>query len=198
MRRRLLNDASGILVTHAWEAILKLCEQAYVMDKGKFIFSGSSNEAVVNYLDIPVPQPTAARFLLEPSESCTVQTRQDARLSFQVEIMQAEPVDFAFSIEMMRIGVGWEIVLLEDRKPVGDSPGVYTVEIFIPSFPLAPGEYSLNLFLSRRKLTPQDTGVSYDLRTWTTGNGLRLSVEGEHSDTLVKLPFAVSNIKEGD
>jgi hypothetical protein len=54
----------------------------------------------------------------------------------------------------------------------------------------------LNVFLSRRKRTPQDVAVGFDSRTWTLGNGFSLQVEGAASATAVNLPYAVRKIVE--
>lgn len=39
MRQRLGQGASGILVTHDWSAILKLCRTAHIVDGGRIVFS---------------------------------------------------------------------------------------------------------------------------------------------------------------
>jgi lipopolysaccharide transport system ATP-binding protein len=196
MRQRLLGGASGILVTHDWTAILKLCQQAHVIELGRFVLSGPSDQTVVSYLKLPVPEATVARFSSRNPQSHVVHSGQDANIFLWVDILEPAPVDFAMSIEMLRIGIGWEIVLLVDSIPVAERPGQYAVNISIPNLPLAPDVYSFNVFLSRRKLTPQDATVGFDMRSWTTGNGFALQVEGEAASTPVKLPFVVRKLKE--
>lgn len=194
MRQRLLNGASGVLVTHDWTAVLKLCEQAHVMEQGGFVFSGPSDQAVVSYLKIPVPEPIIARFSSCNPQSHLTHSGQNASIQLWVDIFEPGPVDFAISIEMLRIGIGWEIVLLADSIPVAEQPGRYAVSVSIPNLPLAPGDYSLNVFLSRRKLTPQSAAVGLDMRSWTTGNGYRLQVDGEATCASVKLPFVARKL----
>ena len=196
MRQRLLNGASGVLVTHDWTAVLKLCEQAHVIEQGKFVFTGPSDQAVVSYLKIPVPEATIARFSPDNQQRHVVHSGQDANIQFWVDILEPAPVDFAISIEMLRIGIGWEIVLLTDSIPVAEQPGRYVVNISIPNLPLTPGSFSLNVFLSRRKFTPQDATVGFDLRSWTTGNGYRLQVEGEVTRVSAKLPYIARKLRE--
>jgi lipopolysaccharide transport system ATP-binding protein len=196
MRQRLLNGASGVLVTHDWTAVLRLCEQAHVMEKGRLIFSGPSDRAVVSYLKLPVPEATVARLSPRNPQTYVARSGEDTNILFWVEIFEPAPVDIAISIEMLRIGIGWEIVLLADRLPVSEQPGQYAVNISIPNFPLAPGSYSLNVFLTRRKFSLQDATVGFDCRTWTLGNGYDLQVEGEASRTSVRLPFVARKIKE--
>lgn len=197
MRQRLLNGASGVLVTHDWTAVLKLCEQAHVIERGSFTFSGASDQAVVSYLKIPKPEATIARFSSGNAQSHVVQSGQDANIRIWVEIDKPVPVDFAISIEVLRIGIGWEIVLLADSIHVAERPGTYEVNVSIPHCPLAPGSYSLNVFLSQRKITPQDASVGFDSRTWTQGNGFTLLVEGKVMNAAAKLPYAVRKLGEG-
>jgi lipopolysaccharide transport system ATP-binding protein len=191
MRQRLLGGASGVLVTHDWTAILRLCERAHVIERGQFSFSGFSDQAVVSYLNLPRTEATTARFSSCNPQNRVVHSGQDANIPFWVDILEPAPVDLAISIEMLRIGIGWEIVILADGIPVAAQPGRYRVGVSIPDLPLAPGAYSLNAFLSRHKLSAQDVAVEFDSRTWTLGNGFDLRVEGEASSSAVRLPFFV-------
>lgn len=196
MRQRLLGGASGILVTHDWKAVLKLCEQAHVIEQGRFVFSGPSDQAVVSYLKIPVPEATVARFSHCNPKSYVAYSGRDASIQLCVDILEPALVDVAVSIEMLRIGIGWEIVLLADSIPVAEQPGKYAVNVSIPDLPLVSGDYSLNVFLSRRKLTPQDATVGFDMRSWTTGNGYRLQIEGQATSASAKLPYVARKLRE--
>jgi len=192
MRQRLLNGASGVLVTHDWTAILKLCEQTHVLDRGAFAFSGPSDKAVVSYLNIAKPESSVARFSSANPQSHIVQSGQDAQLRFLVEIDTPEEVDFSMSVEALRIGIGWEVVLLSNGTPVAEHQGRYVVIVTFPKCPLVPGRYSLNVALWKRKLPSQRTTVVLDNRSWTLGNGFELLVEGPSVATAAKLPYTVS------
>lgn len=194
MRERLLGGASGVLVTHDWTAIVKLCEQACVIEDGRFAFTGASDGAVVNYLKLPIPEAGAARFPASLPQEFVLQSGAESSIALPVEILDDVAVDCAISIEMLLIGIGWEIVILSDYYPVGDAAGSYSVEFKIPALPLAPGKYSLNLFLS---LPPAKGGrqrVGQDVRSWTYGNGLTLLVEGNPFPAAVNLPFSAQPI----
>ena len=41
MRERIGNGASGLLVTHDWTAVIKLCAAAHLLDQGRIVVSGS-------------------------------------------------------------------------------------------------------------------------------------------------------------
>lgn len=189
MRERLLGGASGVLVTHDWTAIVKLCEQACVIEEGRLSFVGSSDSAVVNYLKLPVPKAGAARFPASMPQEFVLQSGEESCITLPVEILEDVAVDCAISIEMLRIGIGWEIVILSEYCPVGDMAGSYSVEFRIPALPLAPGKYSLNLFLSQPPAKVGRQRVGQDVRSWTYGNGLTLLVEGNPLPAAVSLPF---------
>jgi len=188
--RALLSDgASGVLVTHDWSAVVRLCHRAHVMDRGRLAFSGASDKAIVQYLDIQRPEKTVARFV-DIDRAYQAETGIDAVLAFTVDLDEAEPIEMSLSIELLRIGIGWEIVLLSDWVPVAQQPGRYQAQVRIPAMPLPPGTYSLNTFLRRRS----DNGTTTDLcdvRSWTVGNGLTMSVTGEAGDYF-RLPFRAS------
>ncbi len=184
MRARLLSGASGVLVTHDWTAIIKLCEQTCVIEDGRFRFCGHSDEAVVNYLGLPIPVANQARFSRLNLQRQQISSRTDEVISVWVEILENIAVDFAISIEILRVGIGWEIVVLLDHQPVAETCGSYRVDIPLRELPLAPGDYSLNVFLSRR-----DNGQSLDVRSWTYGNSYELTLEGEPRTTVARLPY---------
>ncbi|CAM8670303.1 TagH ABC-type polysaccharide/polyol phosphate transport system, ATPase component [Comamonadaceae bacterium] len=198
MRDRLLGGASGVLVTHDWTAIVKLCEYACVIEDGRVAFQGASDAAVVRYLKLAIPHRRAAHFsALMPAEF-VVRAGEEARIKIPVAIMENVAVDCAISIEMLRIGIGWEIVILTDYHLVADVAGAYEMEFVIPAMPLANGKYSLNLFLSSSPGSSGQHREGLDVRSWTYGNGIELRVEGTPITTVVSLPFRARRIgKEG-
>lgn len=186
MRDRLLNGASGVLVTHDWAAIVKLCEQACVIENGRFTFTGPSDQAVVSYLKLPMPPAKVARFSDSMSSEFFVRSKDNVEIMIPIEILDDVAVEIAISIETLRIGIGWEIIILSDNLPVGDVKGNYAVIINIPNLPLTPGCYSLNLFLSQKT-----SKLGIDCRSWTYGNGLKLIVEGVATVASLALSCAV-------
>ena len=194
MRERLLTGASGVLVTHDWTAIVKVCENACVIEEGRFAFQGASDVAVVKYLKLPVPVPGTAKFPATLPLEFYAETGKTARFSIPISIEQDTEVVCAISIEMLRIGIGWEIGIITEPHPVSNTAGNQSIEFVIPDFPLAPGKYSLNLFLTRPPAEIGGSRVALDCRSWTYGNGLTLNVAGRPIDAAVKLPFEASRI----
>jgi lipopolysaccharide transport system ATP-binding protein len=191
MRQRLLSGASGVLVTHDWTAIVKLCEQACVIEGGVFSYMGPSDRAVAAYLKLPILQAEIARFSARNLQRHVISMSQASFIPFWVELQEDVAVDFSVSVEMLRVGSGWEIVLLSGKHTVGERAGTYRVDFRIPHSPLVAGKYSLNVFLSKRS-----DGQTIDARAWTYGNGYELVVEGEQTDcAAVKLPFSARKIE---
>ncbi|MGH9905648.1 MAG: polysaccharide ABC transporter ATP-binding protein [Pyrinomonadaceae bacterium] len=179
VRERLSKGASGILVTHDWSAVIKLCEVSHVLDRGQIVESGPSQKIVASYLGLSIPEQTTARFCVESGSTFYAESGEDAEFSFEVELLEAISLAFAYSLEMLRIGVGWEILLISDFEFITDKPGKHRIFLSIPKLPIAPGEYSFNIFLSEaRKHDKAGTAAAYDVRSWTYGNELRLIVTG--------------------
>lgn len=189
MRQRLLCGASGVLVTHDWTAIVKLCECANVIQNGVISYSGPSDKVVASYLNLPLPSGHIAAFAPINAPVYTVLSRQDASIEIFVDIFESVDVILSVSIEHLRIGSGWEIIVINDGFFIGSSPGRYRVKISAGSLPLMPGTYSLNLFLTQVNGSGNTQNIALDCRSWTYGNGLTLIVDGSHETSCVSLPY---------
>jgi homopolymeric O-antigen transport system ATP-binding protein len=187
LRDRLTAGASGILATHDWTAVLKLCRESCILEGGRIVDQGQSPTVVQRYLGLPRPRGDSARFAPHlPSVYCAL-TQEDTTLSIPIDVRVSSPVWFACSVESFRRGTGWSHLLHLEPCPVAVEPGSYYVEIAIPTLPLSSGEYSLNLFLSER--LREGTLVPQDVRSWTYGNDLVLAVEGKSRESLTTLPL---------
>jgi lipopolysaccharide transport system ATP-binding protein len=190
MRQHLAGGASGLLVTHDWSAVIKLCRRSKVLAGGRVVEEGRSDAVVRSYLDLPKPHAHRARLEVEEGRTYQGSTGEDCVIDFEAEILERGAVEAAVSIEVMQLGVGWEPVVLTEFQPVGSRPGRYRVELRIPGLPLAAGEYSVNLFLSSAVDPDTRARQPLDARGWTYGNGLFLSVAGEAGPAVCALPLA--------
>ncbi|CCJ47463.1 MULTISPECIES: ABC transporter ATP-binding protein [Bordetella] len=191
MRKLLLNGASGILVTHDWVSVLRLCEQSHILQKGRLVASGPSDQMVVKYLDIALPDARTACFSPANAVAYEATAGRDTEFRFQIDVAEDGPVAFSYSIEMLRIGTGWEILLLESNVLVAAHAGRHEVTLRIEGLPLAPGEYSLNVGLSRYRAVADGPADILDSRSWTTGNGWKLTVTGDACEAAVRLPIEI-------
>ncbi|MBI2791904.1 MAG: ATP-binding cassette domain-containing protein [Gammaproteobacteria bacterium] len=184
LKERFACGSSGILVTHDWSAILKLCEQSYILDKGMIVANGNSAQMVHQYLNMPSPTKKYAEFI--PQSTYEAHSDEDYTLTFKINLKKQARLMINYSIEVFRAGFGWEILLLNsDYIPLDLQVGINEAEIHIPRLPLTPGEYYLNLFLNSAELPLEDL----DARSWTYGNALKLIVHGNLSAGIAKLPW---------
>lgn len=185
IRDRLTRGASGVLVTHNWSAVIKLCGRSYVLDHGAITTAGPSDEVVAKYLRLEPPKSNAASFgTMNPSFRAHCGT--DLELLIPIEVREPVLIELAFSIEFLRLGFGWEILMLSDFHLITETKGSHIASIRIPKLPLAPQKYSLNLFL-RTCNADRTQPIECDKRTWTSDNGLELDVKGTECSALVRL-----------
>ncbi|KTD61993.1 ABC transporter ATP-binding protein [Legionella spiritensis] len=187
LRERFTNGASGILVTHDWTAVLKLCETSYILDKGHVISSGPSENIVQQYLNLPVPTKEYAEIISNPN-GYTMESGEDCEIKFAIDLKKPVPLAVNYSIELFRSGYGWELILLNENYVTLDChPGLNHVIITIKKLPLVTGDYYLNLFL--KSLDSNVDSLQLDGRSWTYGNGIKIQVKGEPSRAMIKLPW---------
>lgn len=184
LRERLVGGASGILVTHDWSAVIKLCEKSVVLKKGEIVSRGSSNDIVVSYLNLPKPETEIAKFV-DLENYYSAKSNEDAIIEFKVEVESNEPILLSYSVEKLEIGLGWEIVILQNDLPITSKKGIYAAKLTIPKTPLSPGKFYINLFL----ISGNDKTRILDSRSWTNGNALPFNVTGEMQDGLTILPM---------
>ncbi len=185
LRERVSRGAAGILVTHDWAAILRLCERAQILDQGKVIYSGPAETVVRRYLygDESGEELLSgvAKFSGLPSYPATISQGEDFLMRAVAEIFRPEDIFATLTIERLQPGFGWETSLMS-RHPilVGSVPGHYAVEFSVPALPLEPGKYQCRVSLM---LLQGETGrrVGVDGFSWLNGTGLALEVVGENS-----------------
>lgn len=188
MREHLASGASGLLVTHDWSAVIKLCRRSKVLTGGRVSTSGPSDAVVRTYLDLPKPHAHRARILVDENAIFIGKTGQTCRIGFGVEVVDHVATEVSVSIEALQLGIGWEPVILTEFRSVAGGPGRFQLEFEIPHLPLAAGVYSVNLFLTSAD-GAQGVRQPLDTRGWTYGNGLSLKVDGEPSPGLAMLPL---------
>lgn len=188
LRERLAEGAGGIIATHDWTAILRLCPRSVILDHGRIAAEGPSPEMVRRYLKLDVAAfAEGARFTGLPAE-VTASALRDLTLAVDVEATGDGEWLFGLAIERFIAGSGWEHVLHADPAVIGAGPGRFRATVTFPHLPLPEGDYALALFLSRREGAGPAQVV--DARSWTYGNGLALRVAGEASRGAIRRPIA--------
>ncbi len=184
LRDRVSGGASGILVTHDWAAVVKLCETAHVLDKGRIIFTGPAEKAARHYLYGESAKENlhtgVARFVGMPQFPARPRPGEDFILTTEVEIETAAKVGAVMVIERLQPGFGWETALMSrEMTTVGEEPGRYEVKITVPHLPLEPGSYQISLHLAIPDPEFPGRRVALDGFGWLSGTGLPIEVTGE-------------------
>lgn len=192
LRERVSAGASGVLVTHDWAAIVKLCETAHVLQNGRIIHSGPAEKAARYYLygeqAKSAVHPGIASFRSDPDVPRAVKPGTDLLIRASVVIETPATVGVVFAIERLQPGYGWETALMSrTSEPVGHAPGEYEIEIVVPDLPLQPGGYQISLQLTMPDPDDPRKRRVLDGFSWLDGNGLVLDVLGA-SDQGLTMP----------
>lgn len=189
LRERFTHGASGILVTHDWSAVLKLCELSCILDKGQIIKQGPSNQIVQQYLNLPKPSTEYVEII--PRLEASYESAKDTVFLFDLMVKKEIPLEVSYSIEIFRGGFGWELVLLnEDFQPIHCQLGINHLAIEVKDLPLAPGEYFLNIFLRSPDSSIDNSKI--DSRSWTYGNEVKINVTGNETKAKTVLPWELT------
>jgi lipopolysaccharide transport system ATP-binding protein len=197
LQERVSNGASGILVTHDWSAVLKLCQTAHVLDRGRIVFTGPAEKATRIYLYgesavAPVRRDIAAFVKTQPL-SMTARQGEDFTLATEVEIFQPCDVRFGFIIERMQAGFGWEtVVMTKAMIPVGQRPGRHPVKVKVPRLPIEPRTYQISLQLTAPDPEMPTQNITADSVGWLSGNGITLEVTGDATAQLLDTTWTVA------
>jgi lipopolysaccharide transport system ATP-binding protein len=196
VRERLATGVSGVLVTHDWSAIMRLCEFTCELEGGQIVAEGDSETVICGYLKLSdqLDPNRLARF----SDECPTSVSGISGKNWDCDIPIIVDADclvfFNYSIEKLILGEDWQILFIGSETLVASSPGYYCVKIQVPDLPLPSGQYRLNLFLNGTKPEGHGTKQSFDIRSWTSGNSIKLHIEGTKEAGLVRLPFVVEMV----
>ncbi len=187
LRERFSGGASGILVTHDWAAVIKLCTYAYLLDHGRVVEHGPAEHMVQRYLNLPKPKQDYVE-IITPPDGYLLESQKDSTINLSLHLKKEARLAISYSVELFRRGHGWELILLhEDFVPLDLELGINHVSLSLEQLPLVPGQYYLNLFLKSEDESIDSTLL--DCRGWTYGNGVILNVVGEQTDAAVRMPW---------
>ena len=172
LRTLFKSGASGILATHDWSAVIKICKTAYVLDSGDILHSGNSMKVVERYIGLSRDYSKESYF--SDIDKIELESQKDAQLNIPIVVTKPGAVSFGYSIEMFSEGEGWSHILHMDKKQIGiNAVGKYNLRLSIPKLPLSEGKYLLNLFLLQ-EINGEEKAV--DVKSWTTGDSVEFIV----------------------
>jgi lipopolysaccharide transport system ATP-binding protein len=186
----LAQGATGIIVSHDWISIMKLCRRTMILSREGIEFLGDTYQAVQKYLKIPFVESREITFLnKEALLSGLIDAQSGVPFSFCYEVgvgaeFAGDAFCTSFSIERHIEGLGWSLVMTGSTNVPVQGRTTLPVTLVIEDFCLAPGDYLLCLFLS----TPVDqqsrvVTKGYESLTWLNGNPIRLVVQGKNSSS---------------
>ncbi len=189
LQERIAHGASGVFVTHAWSAVVRICQSAHVLDRGRIIFTGSAEKASRIYLygegARPEDRTDRACFSSFPESPVVISPGEELSIAVKVHIRKPTDVRIGFALERMQAGYGWEIILLTRYpQPVGTALGHYLTEFCVPKVPLEPGSYQLSLQLVTPDHDSPGRFIDLDSRSWLGGNGIDVEVTQGTTDLL--------------
>jgi lipopolysaccharide transport system ATP-binding protein len=194
LRHRLGAGAAGIIATHDWSAILRLCAQCAIISHGRIIREGESPEIVRAYLGLDrADLADGGKFAADLTPHAHAKTLAPWAFTIPFEAQIAGEWRIGAAIERFIVGYGWEHILHLEAQMVATTAGRHQVQLYCPELPLAAGDYELSLFLSRQGT---DGGVTVtDARSWTYGDSVSLRVEGpEGGRGVLRLRLALNNL----
>lgn len=195
VRSRLKDGVSGVLATHDWAAVMRLCRDTYQLEAGRIVASGNSERIICDYLRLAdnFDDNRIAKIADDCPPRSDAVSDSDWDFGAPVLVHEKNEVRFSYSIEKLIIGQDWQILILGEEVLVGYDPGEYLVKVHIENLPLPAGDYRLNLFLTGGSGENLDQRITCDARSWTTGNSIDLIVSGEHNPGLILMPVQVEN-----
>jgi lipopolysaccharide transport system ATP-binding protein len=196
IRERLAFGASGVLVTHDWSAILRLCNQACELDGGQIVSRGDVERVISKYLRLSERlDPNSIAFF---SKKCPTFVEGISgrcwNCDIPIDIKKESLIFFSYSIEKLMPGEEWQIIVIGPDTFISSSPGRYHARIKIDNLPLPKGNYRLNLFLSGARSNDGSPRISFDIRSWTTNNSIMMKVNGPKNNGLINMPLIVECI----
>ncbi|MEQ8926718.1 MAG: ATP-binding cassette domain-containing protein, partial [Fulvivirga sp.] len=141
LRKKLTNGCSGIIATHDWSAVLRLCKQCCIMNNGEITFYGSAKDTVKQYINaVDERKREIASFSISENYEVEQNAGNSLELEIPIKINAELQFHFSYSIEIFRSFYGWETLILCDKKMLNvNSAGNYRIKIKVDDFPLQEG-----------------------------------------------------------
>ena len=182
LKERLTGGSSGIIATHDWSAILKLCNNSIILEKGSVVGNAPSKKTVAQYLNIPKSYNNNVNI----DGNCVIITQGDTQLDieFDFTIDYDAFLEIAISIESFSSGIGWEIIYLSDFYFITKKRGKYHVIFPFFDISLKEGKYELAIFLREKTINNEYQPVLQ--KSWTSGESIEFEVLSNNQIALVK------------
>ena len=162
---------TGIVVSHDWTSLLRLCTVGVVMEHGRIAMYGDIRDCIKSYIGFSVLESNEI-CVYKKEELCSKKCNWSESGTFEFDInVKVIPSDRALEINIMvekfRLGEGWNIVYTNGALIYIDYPGIYHLKVFFPKLMLADGNYNLGIHLSDKLFGNSNRKAkSYDRMQW--------------------------------
>ncbi len=188
VRQMLSQGTGGIIVTHDWQAVLKLCQSAMLLENHKVAYLGSALGMVRRYLGGRADIIRSEEVLIEDEAALLARTLEgktgeDFTFSFDIRVNTPPAggeLGVYFYFEYFKVGVGWKTLFLCEHVQAITEPGLYQVDVCVPELPVAPGTYSAGVELVV-PLGPGDKSFPkvYARLNWLNESPLAVHITGD-------------------
>lgn len=176
-------NSSGVIVTHDWTSIVKLCHRAILIKDHKIADEGPAAAVINRQLGYNEYDSTLINIKNKDKLAQTTYTAksgEDFHFTFDIfakKIPKGGILGVDFYVERYAPGVGWNRIFNCESQYNIEEPGEFQANVWIPSLPLAKGFYqmSIELFVP---LQPGEIAFStvYTKMNWLNGQALPLTV----------------------
>ena len=152
----LSQGASGILVTHDFQSLKRLCPRTIWIDEGRVAFNGETERAIQKYLNVKEPsqhEPVVGflreEMVLEKSSLCG-ESGKPFSMSYRLyvrELPEHEDILFALHVEKVRKYGGNLLLNNVEQWLKITQCGVYDCEVSIEHLEVSAGDYLLSLYI---------------------------------------------------
>ena len=174
------NGASGVIVTHDMDSVVKLCDKAIYLNKGRVAFEGKSYQTVNTYLGL-ARRATDEVCLLERERLAETVIHhvsgQDVTIRFSVQVSkvpESRILTIAVSIIRRQRPGGIIHVCKMDNNVSAGHKGVYDYEFRMENVNLETGEYYCTLSLG----DPPPSGEGPLVKIYDEQRWIPFTVEG--------------------
>ncbi len=194
--RRLQNMISegtaGIIVSHDWVALLKLCSSAYIMEKGNIIFDGEIRNAINRYIQFEPLQATKIRIQhKDVLKENLIKWSKTGEFTFEINVIEIpiqKSIEVNLFIERFVTGIGWNVVYTNGAMFQVNRTGIYKIHAFFPDLNLQDGIYNIGIHVMENFMHKK-TGVAlcYDRMTWIEKEEIHMIIgNGKQHDAVFR------------
>lgn len=180
---------AGIVVSHDWVALLRICKQAFIMEQGVITYKGDIRDAVRKYIKFePTQSDKIAIHKKDELKERLIKWQGSGEFQFEIdvfEIPKSKDLEINVFIERFYPGIGWNVIYTNGSYFKVENEGLYAVRVSFPDLKLEEGEYGIEIHLMENFMHKKvGVALCYDRMTWIeeTNISLRIGAGRSHKE----------------